>query len=46
MHSSRMRTVRSSSHVLRGVSASLHAEIPPDMDLETPLGEGLEIPWV
>ena len=42
MHSSRMRTARSSSH--RG-AASVHARIhPPGVGLEIPLGVGLETP--
>ena len=46
IHSNRMRTARSSSHLLGGVSASVHSGIPPwvwawrdppDVGLETPL---------
>ena len=47
MHSSRMCTVRSSSHLLHegGGSASVHAGIhPPHLSLDSPTGLGLEIP--
>ena len=38
MHSSRMHTARSNSHLLGGVSASVHAGIhPPGLGLDTPL---------
>ena len=44
MHSSRMRTARTSSHRGRG-SASVHAGIHPQgVGLEIPQGVGLEIP--
>ena len=41
MHSSRMRTARSSSQVFSSVHAGIH---PLGVGLETPLGVGLEIP--
>ena len=41
MHSSRMRTARSSAH-LRGRSASVHAGIHTPLGLETPPGVGLK----
>ena len=45
MHSSRMRTACSSSHLLEGVSASVHAGILLGVDLETPPPQvGLETP--
>ena len=46
MHSSRIRTVRSSSHFCRGVSASVHAGIPiPPGSRQPPLlGPGLPGP--
>ena len=36
MYSSRMRTARSSSRLLEGVSASVHAGIPPGLGLDPP----------
>ena len=44
MHSSRMRTSRSSSHLLEGGSDSVHAGIPPGVGLETPPVVSLETP--
>ena len=45
MHSSRMRTARSSSRQPGG-SASVHAGIhPPGVGPEPPPGVGLETPW-
>ena len=57
MHSSRMRTARSSGRLLGGGSASVHAGIPPSgcgpgdtppsVGLETPLGQTPQLPpWV
>ena len=40
MHSSRMRTTRSNSHLLWGVSASVHAGIPPGCGPGDPPGCG------
>ena len=46
MHTSRMRTARSSIRLLGG-SASVHAGIPPlGVGLRQLLGVGLEAPWV
>ena len=45
MHSSGMRTVRSSTRLLGGGSASVHAGIHPmGLGLDTPLGLGLDTP--
>ena len=47
MHSSRMHTAHSSSHLLvGGLPQCMLGYPPPGVGLETPLGVGLETPWV
>ena len=46
MHSSRMRTARSSSRLLGGLPQCILGYSPSGLGLETPLGVGLETPWL